>query len=143
MEKLRQEVQRMLLDIRNLDYTLETESFDTAYRACTNEDRADIERLIKGCMIDDARMRCSAYIALRGLIRKYNVRGIHELRDIASLLGIKGWSRLTKEELLTAIERARNAQTDSESSGRDSVTTDGTRNQAHSYSDNCGENRAG
>ncbi len=102
-----QEVQGLLRDLRNLEYLLKSEQFALACERAIEPDKRLIDQLIRGSMIDDPKMRTRAMVALKLLIKRYTIEGMssQDLKDLASQMQIKGWSRMTKDELIGAIQK--------------------------------------
>lgn len=105
MESLKRQLHNLSRDLRNLERLISSEAFREAYNDASPSEKAALECLIEGAMSQDCHFRDTCVSTLKGEIRRLNLSDwtIRDLRDKAQELGVQGWSRLNKEDLLSAI----------------------------------------
>lgn len=99
---LREKYALITLQHRNMEHNLSLEPFATAWRRSNNEDRAKFLKLINDGDVEGLK-RLIRYVA-------FNDISLSDLRDMASKLHIKNYSRMTKSELLGRIEHEKATQ---------------------------------
>jgi hypothetical protein len=120
LEQVRREVYNLACDLRCLERTVNSEAFRRAYESADSSHQVTLETLILGCMNDDARLRTDCTDTLKSEIRRLNMADwtIRDLRERAYQLGVKGYSRMDKDSLLSAIITKESHAKDRESSHR-------------------------
>jgi hypothetical protein len=103
MNHLREAIYSQALDLRNLGNFLNGESFRTIYDCGSHKDKIELEELIQECRSPNSQRRKKAYQLLRERINP--IPTINQLRDQAAALGIKNYSRMTKEQLSTKLSQ--------------------------------------
>lgn len=101
---LREKIKNLLLDVRALDYLTQQEDFATLYASSDAGMRYTIEVMCFGCAAEDPRTRSACLEGLRSLVKVRQVT-VAQLKDRAQQLGISGYSRMTKADLLIALEK--------------------------------------
>lgn len=107
------EIRRRTLDTRAINRLIQTEAFCEAWKVATEDERKAMAAAINDCDIDH----------VRSWIRKVNRKsmmdlGVRDLRDIASSHHVKNYSRMQKEELVSALIE-KGIETDAEGSTSD------------------------
>lgn len=102
---LREQTANRLLDLRNLDYVVRTDSFESLLDRAVGSFRADILALCDGVSNIDPAVRSECLSALKEMLRIEGQRdvSIRDLREVARRLGVPKYSRLTKADLLSEI----------------------------------------
>jgi hypothetical protein len=119
LEQVQREVYNLSRDLRCLERIVRSETFVHAYES--SENQVILDTLILGCMNDDSSLRVDCMDSLKAEIRKLNLADwtIRDLRERAYRLSIRGYSRMDKDSLLSAIVLK-------ESHGKDRETGNGT-----------------
>jgi hypothetical protein len=118
LEQIRREVYNLACDLRCLERTVNSETFRRAYESADSAHQVALETLILGCMNDDAKLRLDCTDTLKSEIRRLNMADwtIRYLRERAYNLGVRGYSRMDKDSLLSAIITRESNAKDRESS---------------------------
>ncbi len=105
LDQIRRDVYNLTRDLRCLERTVNGEAFRLAYESADSTNQVTLETLVLGCMNDDAQLRENCTDTLRAEIRRLNMSSltIRDLRERAYQLSIRGYSRMDKDSLLSAI----------------------------------------
>lgn len=106
---------------------VKSESFVRAFQSADQTEQECLEIMVSACCSEDKQHRDIAMSLIRKEIRRLNNANwsLRDLRDHAETLGIPGWSRRDKENLLLAIE-AHNVGANKQSSDGNQNDTSGS-----------------
>ena len=129
LQQLQRDVYNLARDLRCLERVVNSESFRRAYENADDKSQMTLETLILGCMNDDSQLRDACTLSLRAEVRRLNMADwtIRDLRERAYQLGVRGYSRMDKDALLSAIYIKESHARDRESSNGASVGVAGSR----------------
>lgn len=100
----RHRLRRRHLELRAMDRLLEGERFDEVMKSATDDQAKELEVILKS---DDA-ARLKAWMK-KAANKPIDEKSLRELHIIARDLSIPKYSRLTRAQLIKAIERTTNA----------------------------------
>lgn len=94
-----------LRDLRNLEYFLKTPSFKDAERLANPDQKKLIEQLINCILCGPENLRLEVLSDFKALCERLSNRDVSltDLRAKASQLGIRYYSRMTRDQLIEAI----------------------------------------
>jgi len=99
LEEVRHWIHRVMLEWRAIDSLLETEKFENAYARADEAQCNRLPMILKSGRIDTLRRWIKDCLA--GPLKFQSYR---QLRELAKQANVPRWSRLTRDEILEALE---------------------------------------
>ena len=128
--KLREEVHNKVLLLRSLEATILQPKFERLWTDSSKRQKDEVFEIIKA----ESKRRLNAWIRNHPSI-DLGEKSLRQLRDIGCRLGVQNYSRLTKAELIKAIQdkemdyglqQGRETREDEDNAGRDGSDVDGS-----------------